>query len=474
MPHLRHAAVATPLVAILAIVLVAGAAAAPTPRLAPYRLDPGNAQLQAIARAVSAARIRADIAKLVSFGTRSSFSSYSGAGGQGVGAARQWIAAQFRRDAAGDGGRLQVRILRFTAPPGRTIPQPTPMADVEAYLPGANPQDHRIFIVGGHYDSRATNLFDGHIAAPGANDDGSGTAVVLECARVLSRYRFPASIVFLAFEGEEEGLFGSRYAAQLARQNHWDIAAMLNNDIVGGDNTPGRANHDRLRVFSQGVPPDLTARQLRRLSALGGANDSPSREVARYASALAASYLPGFRVVLEYRQDRYLRGGDHIPFNRAGYPAVRFTDYYENYHHQHQTVRMVNGVQFGDLPQFTTPAYAANAARVNALTLAALASAPPPPAQAHYQPRLESGTTLRWEPVPGAVSYRIWLRPTAAPQWTESVAVTGLRAHLRQSKDNYFMGISAVGANGLASLPALPTMAFRRGKRPSAAKPRPR
>lgn len=469
MPHPRLAPAAAPLTAILVFAFAAGVAAAQAPRPAPYRLDPGNAQLREIARAVSAARIRADIAKLVSFGTRSSFSSYSGAGGHGVGAARKWIAAQFRRDAARDGGRLQVRILRFTAPPGRTIPQPTPMADIEAYLPGTNPQDHRVFVVGGHYDSRATNLFDGHIAAPGANDDGSGTSVVLECARVLSRYRFPASIAFFAFEGEEEGLFGSRYAAKLAQEHRWDIAAMLNNDIVGGDNTPGQANHDRLRVFSQGVPPDLTPRQLRLLSWLGGANDSPSREVARYAAALAASYLPGYRVVLEYRQDRYLRGGDHIPFNQAGYPAVRFTDYYENYHHQHQTVRMVDGVQYGDLPRFTTPAYAANAARVNALTLAALASAPPPPAHAYYQPRLESGTTLRWAAVPGAASYRIWLRPTAAPQWTEAVAVTGLEAHLRQSKDNYFIGVSAVGTNGLASLPALPTMAFRRRKKTPAA-----
>lgn len=459
-------------IATLALPLaLATAVAASQPSV--YRLDrghgPENARLRAIAGAVSAAHIRADIAKLVSFKTRSSFSSFSGAGGQGVGAARQWIAAQFRQDAAADGGRLQVRILRFIAPQGRTIPRPTPMADVEAFLPGTDPRDHRIFVVGGHYDSRATNLLDGRIAAPGANDDGSGAAVVLECARVLSRYRFPASIAFITFEGEEEGLFGSRYAAQQASARHLDIAAMLNNDIVGGDNTPGRVNRDRLRVFSQGVPPTLSRRQLRLLSWLGGANDSPSREVARYAAALAASYLPGFHVVLEYRQDRYLRGGDQNSYDAAGYPAVRFTDYYENYHHQHQTVRVVHGVQYGDLPQFTSPAYTANVARVNALTLAALASAPPPPAAVHFDPKLESGTTMHWTAVPGAVSYQIWLRPTAAPQWTQAIRVRGTTAHLRQSKDNYFIGVAAVGANGLASLPALPTMTFPpRAKKSSA------
>lgn len=450
------------------LLIACGTAWAAVPGPQPYRLDRGNRELRAIARTVSAARVHADIAHLVSFGTRSSFSSYSGAGGHGVGAARQWIAAQFRRDAAADGGRLQVRILRFTAPPGRGIPRATPMADVEAYLPGTDPRDPRVFVVGGHYDSRATDLFDGHTAAPGANDDGSGTAVVLECARVLSRYRFRASIAFIAFEGEEEGLYGSRYAAAYARAHRWDVAAMLNNDIVGGDNTPGRANHDRLRVFSQGVPPRLTPRQLRLLSWLGGANDSPSREVARYAAALAAGYLPDFRVVLEFRQDRYLRGGDHISYNAAGYPAVRFTDYYENYDHQHQTVRRVDGVQYGDLIRFTTPAFAAQAARVNALTLAALALAPPAPGWVHFAPKLESGTTLAWQAVRGAASYRVWLRPTAAPQWTESLAVSGTALHLRQSKDNYFIAVAAVGADGLASLPALPTLARRR----PAAKPR--
>ena len=453
------------LLLVLTLVLTGAIASAATPPPHPYRLDRGSGELRAIARAISAARIHADILQLVSFGTRSSFSSYRGRNGRGVGAARKWIAAQFRRDAAADAGRLQVRLLRFTVPRGRGMPRATRMVDVEAFLPGTDPRDHRIFVVGGHYDSRATDLYNGTIGAPGANDDGSGTAVVLECARVLSRYRFPASIAFIAFEGEEEGLFGSRYAARTARAHGLDIAAMLDNDIVGGDNTPGRANHDRLRVFSQGVPGRLTRRQLRLLAWLGGENDSPSREVARYAAALATGYLPGFHVVLEFRQDRYLRGGDQMSYNAAGYPAVRFSDYYENYHHQHQTVRKVHGVQYGDLARYTTPAYNANAARVNALTVAALASAPPPPTAVHYAPKLESGTTLSWRASPGAASYRVWLRPTAAPQWTEAVTVHGTEAHLRQSKDNYFIAVSAVGANGMASLPALPTLVFRRPAR---------
>lgn len=430
-------------------------------------LDSGNAELRAIARGISAAHIRADIHHLVGFGTRSSLSDPSGADGRGVGAARDWIAAQFRADSRADGGRLQVRLDSFTQPPGPRVPQATTMTDVIAVLPGTDPNDHRIFVVGGHYDSRASNILDPTVAAPGANDDGSGTSVVLECARVLSQYRFPATIEFIAFEGEEQGLDGSRHAAQEAKQAGQEIVAMLNNDIVGGDNTPGHANTGRLRVFSEGVSPAIDAAGLRRLAATGGEDDSPSREIARFASALAASYLPDFHVVLEYRRDRYLRGGDHISFNDAGYPAVRFTDFFENYNHQHQTVRVVNGVQYGDLPQYTTPSYTANVARVNALALAALAMAPPAPAHAYFLPRLETGTSLRWDAVTGAVAYRILLRPTAAPQWTERRTVHGTQAHLDESKDNYFIGIAAVGAGGLESPPTLPSLPpFRR--RPAA------
>ncbi|MGH9541052.1 MAG: M20/M25/M40 family metallo-hydrolase [Terriglobales bacterium] len=439
------------------------AAAAPAAQAPTPALDGGNPTLRAIARVVSAARIRADIQRLVAFGTRSSLSDPSGANGRGVGAARDWIAAQFRADSVAAGGRLQVRLDSFTVPAGPRVPQAVTMTDVVAILPGADPNDHRIFVVGGHYDSRATNILDGRIDAPGANDDGSGTSVVLECARVLSRYRFPASIEFIAFEGEEQGLDGSKHAAEEAQKAGQRIVAMLNNDIVGGDNTPGRANRDRLRVFSEGVPATADATTLRRLAAVGGEVDSPSREIARYASALASAYLPGFSVVLEYRRDRYLRGGDHISFNLAGYPAVRFTDYHENYHHQHQTVRVENGVQFGDLPRFTTPAYTANVARVNALALAALALAPAAPEHVYFLPRLETGTSLRWAPVAGAVAYRILLRPTAAPQWTVRRTVQGTQAHLDESKDNYFMAVAAVGPHGLESPPTLPSLPpFRR------------
>lgn len=452
----------------LALLLVAlfAAPAAPAQASSPA-LDGGNAALHAIARAVSAARIRADIQHLVAFGTRSSLSDPSGANGRGVGAARDWIAAQFRADAALSDGRLQVRLDSFTVPASPRVPQAVTMTDVVAALPGADPSDHRVFVVGGHYDSRASNVLDGRIDAPGANDDGSGTSVVLECARVLSRYRFPATIEFIAFEGEEQGLDGSRHAAQEAKQAGQQIVAMLDNDIVGGDNTPGHANRNRLRVFSEGVPATADAATLRRMAAVGGEVDSPSREIARYASALAAAYVPGFAVVLEYRRDRYLRGGDHISFNLAGYPAVRFTDYHENYNHQHQTVRVENGVQYGDLPRFTTPAYTANVARVNALTLAALALAPAAPEHVYYLPRLETGTSLSWSPVSGAVAYRILLRPTAAPQWTVRRTVQGTQAHLDESKDNYFMAVAAVGPHGLESPPTLPSLPpFRR--RPAA------
>lgn len=451
---------------LLSLLALAACAVAQTPGpgrpAAPARgLDAGNGTLRSIAAEVSTARIRADIQHLVAFGTRNSLSDASGAQGRGVGAARDWIAAQFRADSAADGGRLQVRLDSFTLAAGGRVPTPVTMTNVVAVLPGTDPGDHRVFIVGGHYDSRASNVLDPAVDAPGANDDGSGTSVVLECARVLSRYRFPASLEFIAFEGEEQGLDGSQHAAREARQAASDVVAMLNNDIVGGDRTPGHANRRVLRVFSEGVPPQLDAAALRRLAAVGGEVDSPSREVARYAAALAASYLPGFQVALEYRRDRYLRGGDHISFNQAGYAAVRFTDFFENYNHQHQTVRVANGVEFGDLQKFTTPGYTANVARLNALTLAALAQAPPAPESAHFAPRLETGTTLTWAAAPGAASYRVLLRPTAAPQWTERRVVHGTQVHLDESKDSYFMAVAAVSANGMESLPALPTLAPR-------------
>lgn len=422
---------------------------------------PHNTEIKVIARSITTAEIRADIHALVGFGTRSSLSEGIESKTRGAAAARAWIQQQFEQDARQSGGRMQVKLDSFPQPATARIPHPLTLTNVVAILPGADPNDHRVFIVGGHYDSIPSypkDVLSPTLDAPGANDDASGTSVVLACAHALSRFRFPATIIFIAFEAEEQGLFGSRHYAEEAKQQGMDVAAMFNNDIVGGDNTPGRVNRDRVRILSQGVPPSLTPQQLRLLAAVGGENDSPSREVARYAAEIAAHHLSGFQAVLEYRADRYLRGGDHLSFNDQGYPAIRFTDYYENDHHQHQTVRIENGIQYGDLEKFTNPAYTARVARINALTLAALASSPALPQHVYFAPKLESGTSLTWDAVPGAVAYRVLLRPTAAANWTQQIEVHTTHAHLRQSKDNFIMGVVAVNQEGIESLPALPTL----------------
>jgi hypothetical protein len=436
--------------------------------------------LASVARAVrggiTAREVAAIVSRLVSFGTRSSISD-AGGGTQGVGGARDWIAAQFRSFSAADGGRLQVALDSFDVPAGPRIPNPVTMTNVVATLPGDDPGDRRIFIVGGHYDSIASfpqDILNPKAPAPGANDDASGVAVVLECARLLSRYHFPATLRFIAFEGEEQGLFGSSHAAAAARKNGDDIAGMLDNDIVGGDNSPGRVNGLRVRLFSEGVPASADAAEIRMLEAVGGENDSPSRELARYIAEYARRYLQatspsaGARrsaapeVVLEFRRDRFLRGGDHFSYNRSGYAAVRFTDYYENYHHQHQTPRTENGIVYGDLQRFTTPAFNAGVARINAIALAALASTPPPPADVRFAPTLQTATTLSWQAVPGVAVYRVLLRPTAASQWQRRIVVHGTTVTIPQSKDNYIMAVASVGPGGNEGLPALPSL-HRRG-----------
>ncbi|MHB8734451.1 MAG: M20/M25/M40 family metallo-hydrolase [Terriglobales bacterium] len=441
----------------LALGTAGAALAAPQP-------GPGapRPQAAAIVHAVSAERIHATIAALVGFGTRLSL-SYAGTVDathrRGVGPARDWIAAQLRAISASTGGRLQVALDPFNVPAAERIPRPLTMTNVVATLPGTDPDDHRVFWVSGHYDSRPTDMLDPTLDAPGANDDASGVAVMLECARVLSRYQFPATIKFMAVEGEEQGLYGSAYEAHEARARHEQVVAMLNNDIVGGDNTPVQPNRNELRLFSEGVPSaGLDAHQLARMVATGMENDSSSRELARFIAQTARPALPGFHVVLEFRQDRYLRGGDHRSFNLEGYAAVRFTDFHENYDHQHQTVRLVNGRQYGDLLRYTTPAYTAQVARVNALALAALASSLPAPAAVHFAPQLEIGTTLSWTAVPGAQKYHVLLRPTAAPDWTQRLTVAGTQVHVPESKDNYIMAVSAVDASGKEGLPAIAVM----------------
>jgi hypothetical protein len=316
---------------------------------------PVDPRIAAALQQISAQRIQANIEKLVSFQTRSTLSAQdpaSIAGGRGIGAAREWIKAEFERYGRDCGGCLEVKTDSFTEAPADRIPKPTEITNVYAVLKATDSESaKRILLVTGHYDSRNSDNFNGTDAAPGANDDGSGTAVSLECARVLSQLKFPATIIFLTVAGEEQGLYGSQHFAQMAKSAEWNIEAVLNNDIVGGDNNP-QQDPSVVRVFSEGVPAAATDADLRQIRSLGRESDSSSRELARYISEVSRTYDTGDKPMLLFRLDRYVRGGDHYSFNQRGYAAVRFTEYREDYNHQHQNVRSANGIEYGDLPKF--------------------------------------------------------------------------------------------------------------------------
>jgi Zn-dependent M28 family amino/carboxypeptidase len=410
---------------------------------------------------VSSARIQTSIEKLVSFGTRLTLSAQDASAistGHGIGAAREWIRSEFERYSKDCGGCLEVKTDAFIEQPTERIPQPTQITNVYAVLKGSDPESaKRIVLVTGHYDSRNSDTFDAKGDAPGANDDASGTAVSLECARVLSKLKFPATIIFLAVAGEEQGLNGSKHLAHMARQQGWNIDAVLNNDIVGGNKGEGQ-DPSVVRVFSEGIPASADEKQLRQISGLGGESDSSSRELARYIAETGRTYNAGIRPLLIFRLDRYLRGGDHYSFNQEGFSAVRFTEYREDFNHQHQNVRKENGIQYGDLPEFVNFDYVAAVARLNAATLASLAFAPAPPVNVRLETaNLENDSTLSWGAAEGASSYEVVWRDTSAPDWEHAQPVGNVtRATLKLSKDNVIFAVRAVDNEGHRSLPVVP------------------
>jgi Peptidase family M28 len=453
-----------PVVVILVLAASIGAVAQNQPKSSaaePMALD---SQISAALQQVSAERIRANIEKLVSFGTRSTISAQDAAAiqsGRGIGAAREWIKSKFERYSKDCGGCLEVQVDSFTEPAADRIPQPTVITNVYAVLKGTDAENaKRIVLVTGHYDSRNSDILDVKGDAPGANDDASGAAVSLECARVLSKMKFPATIIFLTVAGEEQGLNGSQHFARMAKEQGWNLEAGLNNDIVGGDKGTEQ-DHSVVRVFSEGLPAAATEQEIRRIRGLGGENDSASRQLARYIDDVSRAYDVGVKPMLVFRLDRYLRGGDHSSFNQQGFAAVRFTEFREDFHHQHQNVRTDNGVEYGDLTKFVDFDYVGRVARLNAATLAALASAPAPPANVHLLTKdLENDSTLTWENSPGglATGYEILWRATTSPKW-EYVQKIGAvnRATLKLSKDNVIFAVRAVDDQGHRSLPVVPT-----------------
>jgi len=425
--------------------------------------SPAGPQIAVALEKVSSASIQATIEKLVSFQTRSTLSAQDPtaiAAGHGIGAARDWIKSEFERYSRDCGGCLEVKLDTFTEVPGSRIPKPTEITNVYAVMKGTDPESaKRIVLVTGHYDSRNSDNGDITNPAPGANDDGSGTAVSLECARVLSQLKFPATIIFLTVAGEEQGLNGSHHFAQMAKSQGWDIEAALNNDIVGGDRSP-QQDTGVVRVFSEGVPTAATDAELRQIRNLGGESDSASRQLARYIADVDRTYATGIKPMLIFRLDRYLRGGDHISFNEQGYAAVRFTEFREDFNHQHQNVRTDNGVEFGDLSKFVDFDYVANVARLNAATLASLASAPAPPARVRLlTAKLENDSTLTWDqPAGGRVaSYEVLWRATTSPEWEHAQSVgNATRVTLPLSKDNVIFAVRAVDGQGHRSMAVTP------------------
>ena len=449
---------------VMAALALAVASVAPQqPAVSAGAADP---QITAALSEISSARIQRTVETLAGFYTRQTLSSDMPPGSdKGIAAAAQWIHDQFQQYSSQCGDCLEVRTDDFIQQPGPRVPQATKITNVYAILKGADPANAvRIYVVSGHYDSRNSGTNDATGAAPGANDDASGTAVSLECARVLSKHRFPATIIFLTVAGEEQGLYGSTHFAKMAKAVGWDLEAVLNNDIVGGDRTPGDTlqNPQVVRVFSEGISSTATDDELRRIRSLGGESDSPSRQLARYIVEMAKTYLAAanFQPMLVFRHDRYLRGGDHFSFNEQGFAAVRFTEFHENYNHQHQNVRTENGIEYGDLPKFVDYDYTANVARLNAATLASLASAPAPPMDVRLLTKqLENDSTLEWKASPGglATGYEVLWRDTTAPDWDHVKAVGNVtKATLAISKDNVIFAVRAVDAKGHRSLPVVP------------------
>jgi len=427
---------------------------------------PPDPNIQKWVSEVSAKTLEADVRKLVSFGTRHTLSDTQNKK-RGIGAARQYVFDEFRKYSKAGGGRMTVEMDTFTYnPDGRRVDKKTLMANVLATIPGNDATDKRVLLMSGHIDSRVTDVMNRTADAPGANDDASGVAAVMEVARVLAGQKFPCTIKLVAVQGEEQGLLGAEHLAKRAKKEGWNLVAMLNNDIVGNSkgHDPDVSDTLHLRVFSEGVPATETPEQARQRRQLSSENDASSRQLARYAVTAARQYVSagGYSVLLEYRPDRFLRGGDHTPFNQQGYAAVRFTETNENFDHQHQDLRTENGVEYGDKPEFVDYRYLRRTAQVNLATLASLALAPAAPQKVEVlTAKLTNRTELRWQAPqggPAPAGYVVLVRETSAPQWQQRLPVTGLTADLAISKDNYIFGVASVDAQGHESLPVLPVV----------------
>ncbi len=422
--------------------------------------DPEIAQM---VKEISADSLQSYIHTMVSYGTRNTLSTQTHSA-RGIGAARNWVLHKFNGFAKQSNGRLTAFIDTITlAADKKRVDTPTLLGNVVAVLKGTDPADKRIFLISGHLDSRRTDVMDRTGDAPGANDDGSGSAAVIECARIMSRHSFPATIIFVTVSGEEQGLLGAGFMAFKAKKEGWNIEAVLNNDIMGSNNSneTNIIDNTRVRVFSEGLPAFETAKTAKEIRQLGLENDGKARQLARYVKETSERYVENLEVVMIYRNDRFLRGGDHTPYVENGYAAVRITEMNENYDHQHQDIRKEKGIQYGDLPEFMDFEYLRKNTAMNLSNLANLAKAPAMPEEVRVEAKnLANFTTLSWKaPATGKVKgYYVMMRETTSPVWQKKFFTAQTAYRLPYSKDNYFFAVQAVNETGNESLAVVPSV----------------
>lgn len=430
-------------------------------RAAAQKTDVKDPNISNMVNEVSSANLEQVIKKLVSFHTRHTLSDTISKT-TGIGAARTWIKSEFEKYGAASGGRLQVSYDTFTQPAdGRRILNPVVLKNVIAILPGTDPNDKRMLMVSGHYDSRVTDVMNVKDFAPGANDDASGVAAVMEMCRIMSKQKFSSTIVFVAMVGEEQGLYGATNLAKRAKEEGWNVHLLMNNDIVGnsyGMETDIKDNKS-VRVFSEGVSPVETPAQAAARQSAGTDNEGKARQAARYIKEVAERYVDQLEVKLIYRRDRFLRGGDHTPFSQQGFAAVRITEMNEDFNRQHQDIRTENGFKFGDLPEYVDYNYLQKVTRMNLSVMANLALSSQEPENVVVQTAgLTNKTALKWDAPKGKTpaGYYVLMRETTSPFWERKFFVKETSANLAYSKDNYFFGVQSVDADGHESLVITP------------------
>ncbi len=422
-----------------------------------------DGEIDAMIKEISVDSLAQNLNKLVSFGTRATLSNQSSAT-KGIGAARAWILSRFNEYTKSSNGRLSAFIDTTTYNADkRRVNRPIILGNVVATLKGTDPKDKRIFIISGHLDSRRSNEMDTVGDSPGANDDGSGTVAVMECARVMSKHSFPATIIFVTVSGEEQGLLGAYFMASKAKKENWKIEAVLNNDIMGSNNSneTNIVDNTRIRVFSEGLSVTDTGRVAMQIRNLGLENDGRSRQLARYVKEIGERYVENFEVMMIYRNDRFLRGGDHTAFVENGFAAVRITEMNENYTRQHQDIRVENGIKYGDVIEHIDFEYLRKNTSMNLANLANLAKAPAVPEEVKLDvKKLTNSSYLYWKaPKAGTVKgYYILIRETTSPVWQKKIYTESLEIRLPYSKDNYFFAVQAVNETGNESLPVIPAV----------------